>query len=254
MTYGMYRYSDDAGNNWAVSVPIDMATALGMTAATSEPFIDDTIAPRWANFRNASAQLRQGVIPTLLQFATIIGTSITIGGVVFVGRSARGESIGALQPNLIQPPQALMGPPGPAGPSAGITNYNFPLAADTGNVSGDNLLVHTGYLPEGGLFLIQTIVQVVNTSLTTNADVMTYVDWTGGTRQCAAQAKLPAYNGIDARASLITLVAQAVIDIVGGQDFQWRCNVDTGTANFEVATLAYGAGVSQLNITKIGPG
>lgn len=132
MSYGLYVYEDDAGNEWSVSVPTDVAAALSMVAATGQPYVDETIAPRWANFKNASGQTRQAVVQSLSSFAGIVGTTITIGGTAFIGTSARGETIAAIQPPLIQPPQALMGPPGPATPLVNLSaNQPSPLSLTT---------------------------------------------------------------------------------------------------------------------------
>ena len=150
MSYGQYVYTDNAGTDWQVSVPDDMATALGMVAATTQPYLDTTIAPRFANFRSATGLVRQGVIPTIAQFATIIGAAITLGGTPFVGSSAQGESTGALQPPLIQPPQAIMGPPGPAGPSGILGFYIQVLSSDIAlPTPGQTDILNFGIVPAG---------------------------------------------------------------------------------------------------------
>jgi hypothetical protein len=148
MAYGTYVYTDDAGTAYTVSVPTDIATALSMVAATGQPYLDDTIQPRFANFRDGSGNVRQGVIQSKTVFASVLGSVIVIGGVNFTGSSAKGESIGALQPNLIQPPQALMGPPGASGISALTNNHIFVgsasnLPADVA-MSGDATIVASG--------------------------------------------------------------------------------------------------------------
>lgn len=163
MVYSLYVYTDNAGNDWAVSVPTDVAAALSMVAATTQPYLDETIAPRWANFRSASGLVRQAVIKDQTQFGTIIGTTITLGGVPYKGSSARGESTGALQPNLIQPPQALMGPPGPAGP--GLTTVTWDVSSPVNVTSGGEVaLAPDVTVPATGNYLVTGMVRALATS------------------------------------------------------------------------------------------
>lgn len=159
MTYALYVYTDNAGNDWSVSVPVDVATALSMVAATTQPYLDETIAPRFANFRSAAGLIRQAVIKNRTQFGAAVGMVIVLGGVNYTGVSARGETVGAIQPALVQPPMALMGPPGASGLSPNFYQQN--LNATTNIGAGFATILTISSIAKGTYLLIGEL-SVVN--------------------------------------------------------------------------------------------
>lgn len=121
MVYGNFVYTTDAGAVVQVTIPADFALALLQVPATIQPTLDNTIAPRFATFKSATGLIRQAVIDTVTNFAPIIGSTVTVGGVMYTCTGATAESTPPYVPNtilngayLIQGPQGVPGtsPPG----------------------------------------------------------------------------------------------------------------------------------------------
>lgn len=136
MSYGNYVYTADDGTDYAVSVPIDFATALGMVPATTQPYIDTVISPRYATFRNTLGQFRSALIDSLLNFASTLGRTLTVSSLVWTCVTAHAETYPPIQPltvdSLVGPPgpPGPIGPPGPPGPGGGGPYYKAFTASD----------------------------------------------------------------------------------------------------------------------------
>lgn len=126
--YSNYVYTTDAGLDTSVMLPDDIAVALGMTLATTQPVLSSAIAPRYATFKSTTGLYRQGVIATVAAFGSIVGTTITLSSVVYTCTGAIAESITPYVPNtilngafLVQGPVGPAGPPGPGGGAFPLT-------------------------------------------------------------------------------------------------------------------------------------
>lgn len=123
MSYESIRYVADSGIAYQVNVPADFALALGQTAATAEPSLPVEVAPRYANFQTVAGVWRQAVIDTQANFAAVIGTTVTVGGVSFKAKSARGESTPQAAAVTVNGAYLLQGPKGDAGISPIVAGY-----------------------------------------------------------------------------------------------------------------------------------
>lgn len=107
-----YRYTADSGTVYQVSLPSDVAVALGYVVATgSEPYLDAAISPRFANYRSPGGITRQAVITTTILFGSLPLT-ISVGADTYSLISAVGEKIPPYLASFAYAPQGPMGPKG----------------------------------------------------------------------------------------------------------------------------------------------
>lgn len=125
MTYTNIVYTADNGTQYAVAVPSDFATALGQTAATTQPALPVEVAPRYANFQTTAGIWRQAVVDTVSNFNSIIGSSVTISSVTYTCMSAVGQKTPPVVPSVLSGPNMIQGPPGPTG-ATGATGATGP--------------------------------------------------------------------------------------------------------------------------------
>ncbi len=136
MTASNYKYTSDAGTVYQVTLPDDFALALGQTAASgSEPYLDTTISPRFANYLSASGIQRSAVIDTTAHFGTL-GTTLTVSSIVYSRISAKGETIAALLSPLLQVALNLPGATGATG-AAGTPGTGLPLTLVQNDITAD---------------------------------------------------------------------------------------------------------------------
>lgn len=126
MSLGNYVYTSDAGVDYQITVPVDFAVALSMVAASTQPYLDASISPRFATARSATGLLRSVIVKSVGQFSTLLGTSVTVGGVSYTFTGGFGESIPASQSPLLFSPQ---GPQGPAGNNADVLTVTGTLSS-----------------------------------------------------------------------------------------------------------------------------
>lgn len=152
MPYNNYIYTTDSGFASSISIPSDFATALGQTLATIQPPLDQTIAPRYANYLSAGGLRRQAVITDLATFSSIVGTTLVVDSVIYTCTGAVAEQIPPYVPNTVLNGVFLV--QGPRGESGGGTldpgGFGNPVA-DGGTCSESQFVQllngTTAYLP-----------------------------------------------------------------------------------------------------------
>ena len=142
MTLANYKYTANSGTVYQVTIPSDFAAALGQTPAVgTEPYLDATISPRYANFRSASGGfLRAALIDTASDFGSIPST-LVVGGVTYNFVSAIGEVV---PPFLLAYQMAPQGPQGAQG-ATGATGATGPA----GPAGVSPLINISGTIPSG---------------------------------------------------------------------------------------------------------
>ena len=115
MSFGAYVYTADDGTAYQLNVPSDFASALSMVAATSQPSLPSEIAPRCATFHGTDGTYRRAVIKSLTQLGTVLGTTVTVGGIVYTCITAQGQRIAEFIQAPIDGTYLIQGPTGPQG-------------------------------------------------------------------------------------------------------------------------------------------
>ena len=174
MPAAAYKYTADNGTVYQVTVPTDFANALGMVpAAGTEPYLDDTISPRYAWWNNATVGTRQALIGTQAGLATL-PNPIIVTGVSYNLRGSQGQSIPPILSNLLLCPQGPQGPTGatgatgatgPAGPPFSGSNYSQTLSSDTAITAANTNYDVFSQLLGVGTWLITTQLTVYNGAL-----------------------------------------------------------------------------------------
>lgn len=113
--YSPYVYTADNGTNFQVMVPADFATALSQTPGTVQPFLPGEISPRYANYTGSDGSFRQAVIDTVAHFATVLGSTVVVGGVTYTCTSANAQQVPFLQQQPVNGAFLIQGPPGANG-------------------------------------------------------------------------------------------------------------------------------------------
>ncbi len=121
MPFANYQYYDDLNNLWQVTLPSDFAGALNLTPALgSEPYLDPTISPRYANYRSLfPTSQRSAVVGTTSQFGSSVPSQLIVNGTTFQLLSLIGEIIPPFPFNSTFLPSGVQGPPGTFGSVTG---------------------------------------------------------------------------------------------------------------------------------------
>ena len=164
MPLGNYLYVADSGYVYQLSIPIDFATALGLTPASGlEQYLDAPIQPRYANYRSTSGLVRSSVIGTRTSFGAL-PPLLTVGFQTYQLIGAIGEQTSPYVSALTVSPIGIIGPPGPPG-AAGLpgtptyignwdsaTTYNFGDAVSSGGSSWVCILSNTNEAPPNATY------------------------------------------------------------------------------------------------------
>lgn len=128
-----YQYTTDSGNIYQVVLPTDFAAALGESPATGvEPYLPESIFPRFATYQSLSPLSFRSAVVTLQTTFSSLPQTLAVGGVSYVLKSAIGESIPANPYGGVMLATGVQGPPGAAG-ATGATG-----AAGTNGTNGTN--------------------------------------------------------------------------------------------------------------------
>jgi hypothetical protein len=216
--YGAYVYTGNDGNNYQVMVPSDFAVALGMTAATTQPSLPPEVSPRYATYKSSAGFFRQAVIPTVSQFSTILGTTLTVSGVTWTAITAQNESTPPYQSNpvngafLIQGPQGIQGPAGPQ-------NLENHFATNTGLITfssgGPGTQVASFTPTQSGQFLLNYALSIYNNGASSDYFDSWIVDTTAGATGGWAEANIPsAGQQVLAGTAIMSLTAGNSVEVL----------------------------------------
>ena len=172
MSYGTYQYTADSGTTYSVLVPVDFATALGMSAATTQPNLPPEVAPRYAVFTSSGGLVRQAVVQTLTVFSALLGISYTVGGITYTCTSLQGQVIPMLQTTPVNGAALIQGPQGvPGNNGTNGTNGTNGANGTNGTNGVPNSIVawsnSTTYIPGAGVYYLGSSYVCTNSNTNT---------------------------------------------------------------------------------------
>lgn len=135
MPAAAYQYSSDLGQLFQVVIPTDFADAMSIVpAAGTEPYLDDSISPRYANYNNPSYGSRRALVTSQLALSSL-SSSLIVEGINWNLGTVQGESRPPYMLPYSMVPQAFSAAPGPQGiPGVGVKP--FVQTVSSGSVSG----------------------------------------------------------------------------------------------------------------------